>query len=244
MLNQQTIEKLNSLKLKGMAQCYQNQVGASFSGLSFDERLGLLIDYEATYRENRRLERLLKDARLKEQACVEDIDYQHSRGLNRTVMSNLISCQWISSYHSILITGPTGVGKTFIACALGHNACRQNYSTRYYRVSRLLMDINMAKGDGTYPKLLNKLAKTSLLILDDWGLAPFTHTECMSILEIIDDRVKTSSMIVSGQLPVEEWHSIIPEPTIADAILDRLVHCSHKLYLKGDSMRKIKNSID
>lgn len=244
MLIQQTIEKLNHLKLKGMAQCYQNQLGESFSGLSFDERFGLLLDYEATYRENRRLERLLKDARFKEQACIEDIDYQHSRGLNRTVMSNLITCQWIESYHNILITGPTGVGKTYIACALGHNACRQNYSTRYYRVSRLLMDINMAKGDGTYLKLLNKLAKTSLLILDDWGLTPFTHIECKAIFEIIDDRVKSSSTIVSGQLPVEDWHSIIPEPTIADAILDRLVHSSHKLYLKGDSMRKIKNNID
>lgn len=242
MLIQQTIEKLNQMRLKGMAECYESQVGDSYAELSFDERFSMLVDYELTYRENRRMARLLKEARLKEPACVEDIDYQHPRSLDRNVMSHLASCQWLQNGQNVLVTGPTGIGKTFIICALGNHACRHNYSTRYYRVSRLLMDINIARGDGTYPKFLNKLAKTNLLILDDWGLNPLNQEECRDMFEIIDDRVKTGSTVISSQLPVDHWHSFMAEPSIADAILDRLIHSSHKLNLKGESMRKKENN--
>ena len=241
MLIQQTVEKLNQMRLKGMAQCYQNQAGQSFSGLSFEERFGILVDYEYTYRENRRLERLLKEARLKVSACLEDIDYQATRGLDRLVMSSLASCQWILSHQNVLISGPTGIGKTFIACALAHTACRQGFSARYYRVSRLLSDLKLSRGDGTYPKLLSKLAKTNILILDDWGLVSLSVSESQDLLEIIDDRVNAGSTLVASQLPVEHWHASLAEPSIADAILDRLVHNSHKLFLDGDSMRKKKD---
>ena len=239
MLAHQTAEKLKKMRLPGMAEAFLNQLSQpSNTTMSFEEKLGLLVDYEWTHRQNRKLERMLKKASLKISACMEDIDYQHPRELDRKVMENLSTCQWILSAQNIIITGPTGTGKTYLSCALGNQGCRQGFSTRYFQVSKLLSKINMAKGDGTLPKLLNELAKTDLLIIDDFGLAPINAPESRDILEIIDDRYQRGSTIVSAQLPVEHWHETIADPTVADAILDRLIHNAHKLILKGDTMRK------
>jgi len=207
-------------------------------GLTFEERLGLLVDLEWTYRQNRKLTRLLKAAKLRIPSCIEDIDYAHPRGLDRTVMRALATCQWVQQHQQILITGPTGVGKTYVACALANAACRQGYTARYYRVPRLLQELATAKADGSYPRLMNTLVKTEVLVLDDWGLAPISAGESRDLLEVIDDRTQKRSTIVSSQLPLEHWHTGIGDPTVADAILDRLVHGAHKIALKGESMRK------
>lgn len=242
MLDQQTVDKLKSMRLNGMAEAFLNQIKQPANvALSFEERLGLLVDYEWTKRQNRRLARLLKNASFKLQACMEDIDYHHPRGLDRAVMESLSPCQWIISARNVIITGPSGVGKTYLVCALGTQACRQGLSVRYFQLSKLLVELLMARGDGTYPKFLNTLAKTDLLILDDFGLAPLNAAESRDILEIIDDRSRRRSTAVAAQLPIEHWHDRIADPTVADAILDRLVHDSHKLALKGESMRKLSN---
>jgi len=193
-------------------------------------------------RQNRRLARLLKEAKFRVAACMEDIDYQHPRGLDRTVMRSLATCQWVEYGQHILIVGPTGVGKTFIACALGNAACRHGYTVRYYRVPRLLTDLATARVDGSFRRILNTLSRTDVLILDDWGLAPISVAESRDLLEVIDDRTQARSTVIASQLPIETWHSVIGDATVADAILDRLVHGAHKLNLKGESMRKIANS--
>lgn len=245
MLTQQTVTRLREMRLLGMAEAFSAQAHQpDVQALSFEERFGLLVDQEWTYRRDRRQARLLKEARLRLPACVEDIDYQYPRGLDRGMMRSLASCQWLRAHQNVLVTGPTGVGKTFIACALANAACRQGFSTQYYRVPRLLSELTVAKGDGSYPKLLNKLAKTELLVLDDWGIAPLSAPESRDMLEIIDDRGRTRSTIVASQLPIEHWHGSIADPTVADAILDRLVHNAHKITLKGESMRKIANTLD
>jgi DNA replication protein DnaC len=243
MLINQTMEKLKSLRLHGMASCLLSQAGEpSAAGLSFEERLGLLVDYEFTYRDNKRLQKLLKDARLKIDACLEDIDYRPSRMLDRSLVNNLKNCQWVELNQNILISGPTGTGKTYLACAFGSEACRRGFKTRYVRLTRLLQELSMARGEGNIMKFLDKLQKTDLLILDDWGHKKLTPPECRDLLEVIDDRSKCST-IVASQLPLEKWHSSLEDPTMADAILDRLIHNAHKFFIAGDSMRKIKNSI-
>lgn len=242
MLIHQTADKLRSMRLNGMAEAFMNQITQPANvSLSFEERLGLLVDYEWTHRQNRRLDRLLKNASFRLQACMEDIDYHHPRGLDRAVVESLSTCQWILSSQNVIVTGPTGSGKTYLACALGNQACRQGFSAKYYQISKLLSELLMARGDGTYPKFLNTLAKTDLLILDDFGLAPLNAAESRDILEIIDDRSRRRSTAVAAQFPVEHWHDRIADPTVADAILDRLVHNAHKLALKGESMRKLSN---
>lgn len=243
MLKTPTIEKLHALKLTGMLKGLEEQQASSeYKSLSFDERFGLLIDRETVERENRRLKTRLKQAKLKQSACFEDIDYRHPRGLDKSLMLSLGTCGWIKDHQNVLITGPTGVGKSWLACALAHKACLQGYKARYYRVSRLFKELHAAQGDGTYLKLITSISKNQVLILDDWGLENLKDQQRNDLLEILEDRNGTRSTLVTSQLPIEHWHEVIGNPTIADAILDRLVHNAHKIDLDGDSMRKKKSS--
>jgi DNA replication protein DnaC len=243
MLNQQTIDQLLRMKLKGMSYAYQEQLQQPAADLSFEERFGLIVDREWTYREDRRLKRRLKAAKLREPACMEDIDYRHPRGLDRSIFKSLASGQWISKSQNLILVGPTGSGKTYLACALANQACRLGFITLYARTSKLLHDLEIAKADGSYAKLLVKIAKVNLLIIDDWGLTPLTPAERRDLLEILDDRYNRGATLITSQFPINTWHDLIGEPTIADAILDRLVHAAHKITLKGDSMRKARSPL-
>ena len=240
MLNEQTIEKLYSLRLSAMAQAFREQLetpGAS-EGLSFQERFAMLVDRQWTWKENNRMQRLLKNAKLKLTACIEDIDYKTPRGIDKSVLLNLSSCQWVKKHQNVIIIGPTGIGKSFLASALANKACRENMSAFYTRVPRLLQDLAVAHADGSYPQVMTKITKIRLLILDDFGMAPLSDMERRNLLEVIEDRYNVASTIVTSQLPVDHWHDTIGEPTLADAILDRLVHNAHRIILKGESMRK------
>lgn len=240
MLLQQTLNHLKTLKLDGMARAFEEQVNLTASNsLSFEERLGILVDRERAWRDTRRLERLLKAAKLKNaQACVENIEYRQNRGFDRRSIATLSSCDWIRNAHPLILTGPTGAGKTWLACAFGQLACRQGFSALYLRVPRLFEELRIAHGDGSFTKRLAQLAKIDLLILDDWGLQEPDPSARHDLLEIIDDRVGNRSTLITSQLPLEHWHAWLQDPTIADAILDRLVHQAHKFLLKGESMRK------
>jgi DNA replication protein DnaC len=244
MLNNPTLEKLRSLKLSGMVKALEEQIGIpDLKELTFEQRLGLLVDREVTERQNRKLRTYLKKAKLRLNASLEDIDYRHPRGLDKSLTLSLASCQWIQEHNNILITGPTGVGKSYLACALAQKACRQDYRTLYFRLSRLLQELAMARGDGRYGKMLINLAKNDLLVIDDWGLVPLDDHGRRDILEILEDRHNVRSTIVTSQIPVQNWHEIIGDPTLADAILDRLVHNAYKITLKGESMRKKLKSL-
>ncbi len=244
MLNHPTLEKLTELRLNGMKEALcEQQAMPDIDELEFEERLGLLVDRELTAREDRRLKTRLRTARLRQQAAIEDLDYRHPRGLDKSLMRDLASCQWIKRHLNLLITGPTGVGKTWIACALAHKACRSGYSPQYRRLSRLFDELSYAHADGRYPQLMKKLARTDVIVLDDWGLAKLTAAQRRDLLEVLDDRHNRRSTLITSQLPVEHWHKIIGDPTFADAILDRLVHNAYRITLKGESMRKLNTTL-
>ncbi len=239
MVHQPLLDQLQELKLTGMRQALQEQLQMpDLEPLSFTDRLGLLVDRERTERANRRLQYRLQKARLQATACPEDLDYRTPRGLDKTLLQHRLGGRWLVEHLNCLITGPTGVGKTWVASALAQQACRLGYSARYVRLSRLLPDLALARADGRYPKLLRDYAKTQLLILDDWGLAPLTAEGRRDLLELLDDRYNRQSTVVTSQLPVAAWHAYLNEPTLADAILDRLVHNAYTLNLTGESMRK------
>jgi DNA replication protein DnaC len=248
MLTNPTIETLKSLKVYGMLEALEEQQQTpAVQGLSFEERLALLIDRERLYRENQRRTRLLRGARLKvAQASIEDINYKAARGLDKRQIAQLASGEWIRRSQNLLITGATGSGKTWIACALAQQTCRQGHSVLYWRVPRLIEELRIAHGDGSYLKFLKTIAKAALIVLDDWGLTALATQDRADLLEILDDRVNTGSTLIASQLPVDKWHAYLGDPTLADAILDRLVHHSHRIELKvpGDSMRKNRASAD
>ena len=239
MLTHPTLDKLESLRLHGMIQALKQQwQQPEINELSFEQRLGLLVDRETDLRQTRQMQTRLRKAKLRQNAVIEDVDFKQPRGLDRSQVLQLATCQWIKQKQNLLITGPTGVGKSYLACALSHTACREGYSVLYLRVARLFADLALARGDGRYIKLLATFAKTDLLILDDYGLSPFTKEQRYDFLEILEDRHGLRSTLVTSQLPIEHWHEQIGDPTTADAILDRLVHNAHTLKLKGGSMRK------
>jgi DNA replication protein DnaC len=244
MLNEQTFDKLYAMKLFGMTEGFKEQLEQpSFHDLSFEERLGILVDRQWTWKENKRLKRLLQEAKLKLQACIEDIDYRTPRGLEKSAILSLASCNWIRNHQNLLLSGPTGVGKTFIACAFAQRACREGLRTLYSRSPQFFYQVALARADGSYATLMKRLAKTHLLVIDDLGLAPLTDTERRDLLEVIEDRSGSGSTLVTSQLPIENWHDHIGDPTIADAILDRLIHNAHRIQMKGGSMRK-KQKLD
>ena len=239
MLHHPTLDKLQQLRLSGMFKALTEQMNMPDSEtLSFEERLGLLADREMTEREDRRLNTRLRQAKLKHNACVEDIDYRAPRGLDKVLILSLAACRWVHEGLNLIINGPTGVGKTWLACALAHKACREGYTALYLRLPRLFEDLSLAHGDGRFTKLMAAFAKTDLLVLDDWGLAKLTAEQRRDLLELLDDRHGHRSTLVTSQIPVDHWHEIIGEPTLADAILDRLVHNAYRINLKGESLRK------
>lgn len=239
MINEQTVTKMNELKLFGMAKGFTDRIGQTQkSELSHNEFVGLLVDDEKVYRENRKMARLLKDAKLRQQASLEEVDYTHPRGLSKQIIVELNRSQWLVSQQNILITGPTGLGKSFLACALGNFACRAGYTTLYVRVPRLFEQLHIARADGSHFRLLARLAKVQVLILDDFGLSPLTDGERRDFLEIAEDRYGNGTLIITSQFQTKEFHQIIGEPTLADAICDRIFHNACRLELKGDSMRK------
>jgi DNA replication protein DnaC len=239
MLTHPILEQLKELKLTGMAKALAEQLNMpDIESMDFMDRLGLLVDREITERANRRLQTRLKKARLRQQACFEDIDFRTPRGMDKKLMLSLASCDWIRKAHNILITGATGTGKSYIACALAHKACLEGHTARYLRLPRLMEAITISRADGSYGKLMLDLARTDLIILDDWGLAAMVKQQRHDLLEILEDRHGLKSTLVTSQLPVEAWHEYIGDPTLADAILDRLVHNAYKINLKGESMRK------
>jgi DNA replication protein DnaC len=239
MLLQPTLDKLYQLKLGAMADAIREQQALpAMTELTFEERLGLLVDREWDARENRGLTRRLRDAHFKLAACVEDIDFHADRGLDKSVILRLAECRFIAEHHHVLITGPTGVGKTYLACALGQCACRLHYRVGYYRTDQLLTAMRQARLDGSYPALIRRLEKTELLILDDWGVTPFDQAAARDLFEIIDDRTTRGALLITSQAPLDTWYDLITAPQLADAILDRVVHNAYKIEVRGESMRK------
>jgi len=241
MLHEPTMHKLFAMKLNGMAGAYEEQLQQSQMGeLSFEDRFAMLVERQWIWKENRALNTRLKYAGLKLDACIEDIDYRHPRGLKRSMIEHLATCEWVKYHQNCIITGPTGAGKTFIGCALAHHACREGYRALYFYLPKLFRELAMAHVDGRITKLLKKIAKVAVLVIDDWGLATLKHHQYRDFLEILDDRQGLGSTLITSQFPVSSWYDLIGDPTVADAILDRLIHNAHKIELKGESMRKNK----
>jgi DNA replication protein DnaC len=240
------IEKLLLMRLHGMAEGLQEQKNDAYRDLSFDERFGLLVDKEKLYRDNSQIKTLLSHAHLRHpNACFEDIDFRTKRGLTKGTMLKFAQNEWIRSYQNIIIIGPTGAGKTYLACALGNSAIRQGIRTLYVRLPRLAQELKIARADGSYGKLLERIQRMKLLIIDDWGINPFADGERRDILEIVEDRHGARSTIITSQFPIDTWHDIIGDPTLADAICDRVIHNAHKIILTTgeESMRKIHSTL-
>lgn len=241
MLNQPTIEKLQAMKLHGMADAFREQIEmADSSQLSFEERFGLLVDRQWTWKEGRALTRRLQLAKFKERGVVEDIDYQHPRGLDRKLMRTLATSDWVRAHHNILLIGKTGLGKTWLACALAHKACRDGFFALHKRIAELFRDLAVARADGSFGQLLLRLARIDVLVLDDFAMTPLKEQERRDFLEICDDRYQRRSTILTSQVPVNHWHEQIGDPTLADSIMDRLVHNAYRIELSGESLRKKK----
>jgi DNA replication protein DnaC len=244
MLTHPLLDKLHQLRCQGMLESLQEQLQQpDMQSLSFEDRVSLMVDREWWLRENNRIKTRLKNANLRQTASMEDIDYDPTRGLSKAVMQTLSSCQWVREHQNLLLVGPTGTGKSFIASALGHKACLEGFTVRYMRCPRLFQELAVAKGDGRYLKLIQQISKSQVLILDDWGVSPMDDGNRRDLLEILDDRHQCTSTIVTSQLPLKHWHDFIGDPTLADAILDRLIHNAHKIELKGESMRKKKSKL-
>jgi DNA replication protein DnaC len=243
MLTHPTLDQLHDLGLHGMAKGFKDLAGQpDLASLDHAAWLALLLDHETTLRRQKRFERRARVAKLRQEACIEDIDYRAARGLDRAMFLKLAGCEWIRAKHNLLITGPCGVGKSWIACALGQKACREEFSTAYHRVSRLFAALALARGDGRYAATLRQIARVDLLILDDWGPETLTAEQRRDMLEIVEDRHDRRSIIITSQVPVDRWYEIIGDPTIADAILDRLVHNAYRIELSGESLRKTKKA--
>jgi len=240
MMNEPTKDKLYQMRLAAMAVAWQEQQkDPAFASLGFDERFGLLVDAEYLARDNRRLQRLIKDAQFRlPHACLEDVEAASARGVDKSVVAQLATCAWIGDHRNVLVSGPTGVGKSYLGCALGQMACRRGFRVLYRRVPRLFEELGLAKADGTYARLLARLARYDLLLLDDLGVGTAKEPQRHDLLEIFEDRYGRSSTVVTSQLPVPAWHDWVGDPTLADAIMDRLVHNAYKITLKGHSRRK------
>ena len=240
MLTEQTLDKLYTMKLNGMAEAFRRQQeDTAISGLSFEERFGLLVDQQWSWKEDRALSRRLAQARFKLAAAVEDIDYRHARGLDRKLIRSLAAdSRWVRQHHNVFLLGPAGIGKSYLACALAQKACRDGFTALYTRAPQLFRELAVAHADGSLPRRLLRLSRIDVLIVDDWAMAPLNEVERRDFLEVCDDRYQRRSTILTSQLPVAKWHAQIGDPTIADSILDRLVHEAHRIELQGESMRK------
>jgi DNA replication protein DnaC len=244
MLTQQTLNKLHDMKLIAMADAFAEQLGQPDLGdLSFEDRFAMLVDRQWTFKEDRRMSRLLRTAKLRDSACIENIDFKTPRALDKSLLVRLSASDWIKKAQNVIILGPTGVGKSYLACAIANSACRSGFPVMYQRAPRLYQEIAVARADGSYPKLMSKLSKIKVLILDDFCIVPMSDPERRDLLEVLEDRQSISSTIIATQVPVENWIEHIGDPTLADAILDRLVHNAHRINLKGESMRKIRSSL-
>ncbi len=241
MVREQTFEKLYSLKLHGLATALEEQLNnPEMDSLGFEERLALLIDAQWLWRENRAFATRLRQARLKMAASVEDINYRHRRKLERSLMASLSSCDWIRQHQNVTITGPSGIGKTYLCCALLEKACREGFRAYYASASKFFRQLGVAWADGSFDRLLAKLARTDVLAIDDWGLVPLTDLERRHFLEVLDDRSDSRSTILTSQFPVENWHELIGNPTLADAIVERILSRSHRLQLQGETLRQLQ----
>jgi DNA replication protein DnaC len=239
MLNEQTKTKLYEMKLNGMAEAYEEQCAQSrIADLSFEERFAMLVERQWIWKENRALTRRLSYAKLKQPACIEDLDFRACRGLRRSQINQLAGCDWVAHHQNVVITGLAGCGKTYLACALAEKACREGYRALYFYAPKLFRNLQMAHADGSISKLLQKLARAQVLVVDDWGIAKINEAQHRDFLEILDDRYGVGATLMTSQFPVAEWHQTIPDPTVADAIMDRLIHNAHRIELGGDSMRK------
>ena len=245
MLNQPTIEKLTVMKLSGMAKAFADQMQRpDMASLSFEERFGLIVDFQMTELENRRMQNRLRTAKLRFSASIEDLDLRQGRGMDRAMILSLAQNQWVRQHHNILVTGPTGAGKSYLACALAQKACRDGHTVLYQRLPRLLHDIAVARLDGRYHKLMAPIGKCEVLVLDDLLISPLTTEEQRELLEIVEERYDRKATIVTSQLPIKAWYDAMQDPTLADAILDRLVHNAYKIELKGESMRRKRSTLD